>query len=93
MKQYGRNAATEFTRKQINVIFALTKQGTLTVTKEVMGDFYELADFYGEVAGYDDLKAYVERCESKILTILDAVFSKNYELAQEHINEYAKIAL
>lgn len=88
MKQYGRNAATEFTRKQVNVIFALSKQGKLTVPQKKMDDFYALADFYAEVAGFDELKSYVERCEKQILQILVAVFAEDYDLAQKHIDEY-----
>ena len=50
MKRYGANKATEFTRKQINVIFAKAKAGEIKIKKWVIADFYNTADYYG----YDD---------------------------------------
>lgn len=46
MKQYGAMKATEFSRKQIGVIFAKAKAGELKVEKFVMSDFYTMADYY-----------------------------------------------
>lgn len=86
MKQYGANKATEFTRKQINVIFALTKQGTLAVEKKVMSSFYDLAEYYG----YDDNKS-VEQKEGWILGILENVFANKYDEAQNEIDSYARL--
>lgn len=85
MKQYGFNKATEFTKKQINVIFAKAKKGELKVPKFVISDFYNLADYYG----YDDNRS-VEESETDILRILDNVFNNNLEKAQELINAYGE---
>lgn len=85
MKRYGANKATEFTRKQINVLYSLAKQGELKIEKWVMSEFYDLSDYYG----YDD-NGSIERCEQQIKQILDFVFSENMEGAQEAINEYTE---
>ena len=39
MKQYGANKATEFTKKQIGVIFANAKSGNLKIENWVIKDF------------------------------------------------------
>lgn len=83
MKRYGANKATEFTRKQINVIFAKAKGGDLNVEKWVIADFYNMADYYG----YDD-NGNAEESERDILKIIESVFSGNNEKAQALINEY-----
>lgn len=85
MKQYGLKKATEFSRKQIGAIFAAAKNGELKVEKWVIGDFYNLADYYG----YDD-NGSVEQSERKIMNILEAVFSKDLETAQSLINDYTE---
>lgn len=85
MKAYGANKATEFSRKQIGVIFASAKRGDLKVEKWIMSDFYNMADYYG----YDDNHE-IERCESHVLEILDAVFGKDMEKAQELIDSYTE---
>lgn len=85
MRIYGDKKATEFTKKQINVIYAKNKKGELNVSKKVLNDFYNLADFYG----YDDNRT-VESCEAAILNILDNVFGNNNEEAQHLINCYEK---
>lgn len=85
MKQYGMNKATEFTRKQIGVIYAAAKRGDLKVEKWVVNEFYDLADYYG----YDDNRM-VEFAEKKILMILDAIFGKDMGRAQELINLYTE---
>lgn len=85
VKRYGANKATEFTRKQINVLYRLAKQGELKIEKWVMSVFYDLSDYYG----YDD-NGSIERCEQQIKQILDFVFSENMEEAQEAINEYTE---
>lgn len=85
MKQYGAMKATEFTKKQINVIFRMAKNGELKVQKFVINDMYNLADFYG----YDDNKN-AERSEVKIMNILDNVFSGNVEKSQDLIDEYTE---
>ena len=71
MRNYGANKATEFTKKQIGVIYRMAKNGELKVEKWVISDFYDLADYYG----YDD-NGSVEASERKIKKILDAVFEK-----------------
>ena len=85
MKQYGANKATEFSKKQIGVIFGMAKRGELKVEKFVMSDLYNLADYYG----YDDNKS-VEQSEKYILSILNNVFDGNIIKAQEEINEYTE---
>lgn len=83
MRSYGANKATEFTKKQINVIYAATKRGDLVVDQKVIKEFYLLADYYG----YDDNRN-VERAEAQILRILKTVFDRDYAAAQELINNY-----
>ena len=83
MKQYGANKATEFTKKQISVIYYKAKNGELNVEKWVINEFYNLADYYG----YDDNHS-VEEAETKIKNILEAVFSNDLAIAQELINDY-----
>lgn len=82
MKQYGMQKATDFTRKQIGVIFAKAKSGDLKVEKWFMSELYNLADYYG----YDDNRS-VECSESDVKKILEAVFSNAIEVAQNLINE------
>lgn len=84
MKQYGANKATEFTKKQINVIFAKAKNGTLKVEKWFISECYALAEYYG----YDDNRS-IEDSERQVLKILEAVFANNDEVAQKLINETA----
>lgn len=86
MKIYGANKSTEFTKKQISVIFAMAKRGELRVEKFIMQDLYNLADYYG----YDD-NHNVEESEQKILEILENVFAKNIEIAQKLIDDYTNI--
>lgn len=85
MRNYGANKTTEFTKKQIGVIYRMAKNGELKVEKWVISDFYDLADYYG----YDDNRN-VEASEKKIKKILDAVFEKNNEKAQELIDDYTE---
>jgi len=83
MRSYGAMKATEFTKKQINVLYAMNKSGALEIAPEKLETFYKLADYYG----YDDNRS-VERAEQKILAILKAVFEKDLEKAQELINNF-----
>ena len=46
MKNYGANKATEFSKKQISVIYGMAKRVELKVEKWVMSDLYDLADYY-----------------------------------------------
>lgn len=85
MKVYGNNKATEFSRKQIGVIYSKAKAQELKVEKWIMSDLYDMADYYG----YDD-NGSVADAERRILAILDAVFAKDLEKAQELINDYTE---
>lgn len=85
MKQYGFNKATEFTKKQINVIFAKAKNNELKVEKWVMKDFYELADYYG----YDDNRS-IEEKEQFIKSIINNMFDGKIEETQKEIDFYTK---
>lgn len=85
MKAYGNNKATEFSKKQIGVIYRMAKNGELKVERFVMTNLYDMADYYG----YDDNHS-VEREESKILSILELVFNKDIEAAQVAIDEYTE---
>lgn len=85
MLNRGFNKITEFTKKQIGVLYRLAKNKDLKIEKWVMEDFYNLADYYG----YDD-NGSVEKSERKILPILDNVFSNDLEAAQERIDNYTK---
>ena len=82
MKVYGANKSTEFSKKQINVIFAKAKNGELKVEKWYISHLYNLADYYG----YDDNRS-VEQEERYIINILENVFGNNIDKAQKIINE------
>lgn len=88
MKIYGANKATEFTKKQISVVFRNAKEGNLKVEKHIVNDFYNLADYYG----YDDSES-VERAEFHIMQILDDVFAGDFEKAQNLIDRYTERAI
>lgn len=85
MKVYGAKKATEFTKKQIGVIYGMAKNGELKVEKWVISDLYNLADYYG----FDDNRT-VEGAERKVLAILDAVFAKDIEKAQQLLDDYTE---
>lgn len=85
MKIYGAKKATEFSKKQVGVIYAKAKAGELKVERWVMTELYDLADYYG----YDD-NGSVEWNERFILMILEAVFSGDLEDAQERIDRYTE---
>lgn len=85
MREYGPMKATQFTRKQINVIYAKAKSGELKVEKWVMNEFYELVDYYN----YDFNGSVAER-EGKILNILEKVFAGDIKEAQARIDRYTK---
>lgn len=84
MKQYGSCKATEFTKKQINVVYGKAKSGDLKVEKWFINELYNLADYYG----YDDNRT-VECDERVVKEILKAVFENDNEKAQTLINETA----
>lgn len=86
MKRYGMNQATEFSRKQIGVIFANAKKGSLKVEKWAMSRMYDLADFYGM-----DSNGSIAKEEQRIKAILDKIFAGNMEGAQEEIDAYTEI--
>ena len=81
MKTYGANKATEFTKKQINVVFAKAKNGELKVEKWYIQHLYELSDYYG----YDYNRS-VEDEERFIKEILDSVFTNDIKKAQSLID-------
>lgn len=83
MKTYGARKATEFTKKQIGVIYRMAKAGDLKVEQWIMTELYDLADYYG----YDD-NGSVAASETKILEILEKVFAGKTEEAQALINQY-----
>lgn len=85
MKSYGYKKATEFSKKQINVVFGKAKAGELRVEKWVMKRLYELADYYGY-----DYNSSIEREERSILHMLNALFSGDLKEAQEEIDWYTK---
>lgn len=80
MKQYGFNQATEFSKKQIGVIYRAAKSGDLKVEKWFMSRMYDLADFYGM-----DSNGSIAKEEQGIKRILEAVFAGNLAEAQERI--------
>ena len=69
MKEYGANKATEFSKKQISVIYSKAKNGELKVEKWYMSRLYDLAEYYG----YDYNRS-VEFEERSILKIIESVF-------------------
>ena len=81
MKTYGANKATEFTKKQINVVFAKAKNEELKDEKWYIQHLYELADYYG----YDYNRS-VEDEERFIKEILDSVFANDIKKAQSLID-------
>lgn len=85
MLNRGFNKITEFTKKQIGVLYRLAKNKDLKIEKWVMEDFYNLANYYS----YDS-NGSVEKRERRILLILNNVFSNNLETAQEQINDYTE---
>lgn len=85
MKAYGMNKATEFTKKQISVIYGMAKKAELKVEKWVISEMYDLADYYG----YDD-NCSVELAERQILNILNDVFAGNKADAQAKIDSYTE---
>ena len=85
MLNRGFNKTTEFTKKQVGVLYKLAKNKDLKIEKWVMKDFYNLADYYS----YDS-NGCVEKRERRILSILDNVFSNNLETAQEQIDDYTE---
>ena len=85
MKNYGANKATEFSKKQIIVIYGMAKRGELNVEKWVISDLYDLADYYGY---YDN--GTVEYAEREVKSILESVFAGDVESAQTKIDAYTE---
>lgn len=81
MKRYGLNKATEFTRKQINLVYRNVKQGNLKVEKWMMNRMYDLSDYYGT----DDDNS-VQKFEQRVKHILSLVLEEDFENAQTQIN-------
>ena len=85
MKQYGMNKATEFSKKQISVIYMKAKNGELQVENFMIRKLYDLADYYGQ-----DFNHSVENDEVFVKAILESVFANDLKTAQEKINEYTE---
>lgn len=85
MRYYGPNKATEFTKKQIGVIYAKAKKQEIKVEKFIMHRFYDLADYYGRDECGD-----IELTERRIMSILQCIFDGNIEEAQERIDSYTE---
>lgn len=85
MRQYGANKATEFSKKQIGVIYSAAKRGQIKMEKWVANELYTLADYYG----YDD-NGMVAFAETKVLNILEAVFAKDWEKAQDLLDAFTE---
>lgn len=75
MKQYGASKSTEFTRKQIGVLYYKAKNSELTVEKWFISKLYDASEYYG----YDD-NGSMEEFEGIVLDILDTMF--NGDLAE-----------
>lgn len=75
MKNYGAFKATEFTKKQISVLYYKAKNGEIKVEKWVINKLYDLADYYNY-----DYTGSVEKTEQKVLIILDAMFNHDNNL-------------
>ena len=82
MKQYGINKSTEFTKKQISVLYFKAKNGELKIEKWFLNDLYALAEYY-----WSDDNRSVEYSEKDVLKILESVFNGEIEAAQVLINE------
>ena len=85
MRTYGMNKTTDFTKKQIGVIFAKAKRGELKVERWAMAEMYDLADYYGK-----DFNGMVELEERRVLLILKAVFDGDLETAQEWVDSFTE---
>ena len=82
MKQYRNGMkATEFSKKQISVIYGCAKRGNLKVEKWFMSELYDLADYYGM-----DANRSIEWNEMYVKEIINLVFANDLETAQEKIN-------
>lgn len=84
MYQHGPWKETEFTRKQINVIFAKAKAGDLRVEKWFISQLYALAEYNG----YDS-NGSIAQDEWEVKKILKAVFAGDNVEAQVLINSTA----
>ena len=85
MIRYGAFKSTEFTKRQIGVIYAKAKKGELKVEKWLMSELYDLADYYG----YDD-NGSVEWAERSVKIIINKVFDNALEEAQRIINNFTE---
>lgn len=85
MRQYGRCEATEFSKKQIGVIYRNAKLGNLKVERWLMSRLYDLADFYDI-----DWGKQIAKEEQTVLKILDLVFGDKLEEAQKELDSYGE---
>lgn len=86
MKQYSNGMkATEFSKKQINVLYGFAKRGELKIEKWVIKDFYDYADYYNF-----DYNRSAEMAEVEILEILKSMFNGAIKECQALINAYTE---
>lgn len=71
---------SRLSRKQAGVIYRNVKAGALVMTREQIGSMYDLAD--GRIIWNDRLAEY----DDELVAAVDAVFSGNLSVAQEHID-------
>lgn len=81
MRNYGAMKATEFSRKQIGVLYRAMKVGELKISKDLIGRLYDLSEYYG----YDDNKS-IEWTERFVLSALENYFAGNIEEAQSDLD-------
>ena len=72
------------TKKQVNVIFAAAKREELKIERWVISEFYDVASY----SGYDDNGA-AEKESDEISSIVEDIFNKDIESAQNRINMFA----
>lgn len=72
-----------YSRKQANVIYRASKEGHITISKQVMSKIYDMADESCEYFfdGYD--------MHERIPMIVQNIFDGNYKMAQQGIDEIA----
>lgn len=72
-----------FTQKQVNVIYALNKQGIIKVKNKTLNRMYDLLNYCGS-----DTTNYIQEQEASVNLILDSIFKKDYKEAQFWIKDF-----
>ena len=86
MKKYkNKMASTEFTGKQVSFIYRGAKEGHIRVPAWVMVALYDLAGFYG----YPNKN--IEYAEELAMEAIQSAIRKEWEWAQDHIDEFAEV--